>query len=162
MHRITAMILDISNAFQNKNAPIHERFCVSPPTYYLKWFQRSYPNVLINRYDGPFCLQYMNGIQGKKPAGRKWNRLLDAVFTILKYNKSTMYHDIYIKVVTGGTVLYLTVSADDGLNTTTNETYHFEIKVQEGSVLKYLNFRVCQSPLGFIVNQNDHIMELLN
>ena len=65
----------------------------------------------------------MNGIQGKKPAGRKWNRLLDAVFTLLKYNKSTMYHDIYIKVVTGGTVLYLTVSSDDGLNTNTNETY---------------------------------------
>ena len=36
------------------------------------------------------------------------------------------------------------------------------MKVQEGSVLKYLNFRVFQSPLGFSIDQTDHIMELVN
>ena len=36
------------------------------------------------------------------------------------------------------------------------------MKVQEVSVLKYLNFRICQSPLGFIIDQIDHIMELVN
>ena len=36
------------------------------------------------------------------------------------------------------------------------------MKVQEGSVLKYLNFRIFQSPLGFSVDQTDHIMELAN
>ena len=36
------------------------------------------------------------------------------------------------------------------------------MKVQEGSVLKYLNFRICQSPLGFSVYQTGHIMELVN
>ena len=70
MHRLTASILDVSNAFQNTNVPIHEIFCVSPPPYYLDWFERSYPNVPLNRYDGPFCLQCMNGIQGTKPSGR--------------------------------------------------------------------------------------------
>ena len=39
---------------------------------------------------------------------------------------------------------------------------HFEIKVQEGSVLKYQNFRICQSPLGFSVDQTDHIIEIVN
>ena len=39
MHRLTARILDVSNAFQNKNAPIHERVCVSPPPYYLDGFE---------------------------------------------------------------------------------------------------------------------------
>ena len=34
--------------------------------------------------------------------------------------------------------------------------------VQEGSVLKYLNFRNIQSTLGFSVDQTDHIMELAN
>ena len=67
---------------------------------------------------------------------------------------------------------YLTVSTDDVLNTTNNENAfpeltrvfkeQFEIKVQEGSVLKYLNFRIFQSPLGFSIDQIDHIMELLN
>ena len=36
------------------------------------------------------------------------------------------------------------------------------MKVQEGSVLKYLNFRICQYPLGFSVDHIDHIMELVN
>ena len=36
------------------------------------------------------------------------------------------------------------------------------MKVQEGSVLKYLNFRIFQSPLGFITDQTDQIMELVN
>ena len=35
MHRLTARILDVSNAIQNTNVPIHEIVCVSPPTYYL-------------------------------------------------------------------------------------------------------------------------------
>ena len=54
MHRITARILDISNAFQNTNVPIHERVFVSPTPYYLDWFERYYPNVSLNRDDGLF------------------------------------------------------------------------------------------------------------
>ena len=110
----------------------------------------------------------MNGIQGTKTAGRQWNILLDAVVTILRYNKSTIYNAIYIKVFAYGTVSYLIVSTDDVLNTTNNETFlteltiffreYFEMKVQEGLVLKYLNFRIFRSPLGFIVAQTDHIM----
>ena len=41
MHRVTARVLDVSNAFQNKNVPIHEIFFVSPPPYYLDWFEIS-------------------------------------------------------------------------------------------------------------------------
>ena len=36
------------------------------------------------------------------------------------------------------------------------------MKVQAGSVLKYLNLRIFQSPLGFSVDQNYHITELVN
>ena len=36
------------------------------------------------------------------------------------------------------------------------------MKVQEGSFLKYLNFIVCQSTIGFSVDQTDYIMELVN
>ena len=39
MNIITARILDVSNAFQNTNVPIHERFCVYPSPYYLDWFE---------------------------------------------------------------------------------------------------------------------------
>ena len=36
------------------------------------------------------------------------------------------------------------------------------MKAQERSILKYLNFRVFHSPLGFSVDHTDHIMEILN
>ena len=172
MHRLTARILYVSNAFQNKNVPIYERVFVIPPPYYLDWSEISYPNVPLNQDDGPFCLQCMNRIQGTKPAGRQWNRLLDAVVTIINDKNSTLDHAICIKVFTDGTVSYLTVSTDDVINTTINKTEfpeltrffkeHFEMKLQEGSVLKYLNFRIRQSPLGFSVDQTDHITELVN
>ena len=63
----------------------------------------------------------MNAIQGKKPAGRQWNRLFDAVVTILKYKKITTDHAIYIKVFADVIVSYLRVFTDDVLNTTNNE-----------------------------------------
>ena len=104
MHRITDRILDVCNAFQNTNVPIHERYCICTPRYYLDWFEISYQNVPLNRDDIPFFLQCMNGIHGKKPAGIQWDRLLDAVVTIIKYKKSTIDHAIYIKVFDDGTV----------------------------------------------------------
>ena len=172
MHRLAAIILDVNNAFQNKNVPIHERVCVSPPPYYLDWFERSYPNVPLNRDDGPFFLQCINGIQGTTPAGRQQDILLGAVVTILEYKKSTIDHAIYINPFDDVTVYYLTFSTDDVLNTTNNENAfheltrvfkeHFEMKVQEGSVLKYLNFRICQSYLGLGVYHTDNITELVN
>ena len=120
MRRLTASILDISNAFQNANFPIHERVSVSPPPYYLEFFERSYPNVTFNQDDGTFCLRCMNVIQGIKPAVRKWNLLLGALVTILKYKISTIDHTIYTKVFSGVTVSYLTFSTDDVLNDTNN------------------------------------------
>ena len=92
--------------------------------------------------------------------------------TIIEYKKSTIDHAIYIKVFYDGTVSYLTVSTDDFLNTTNNEKAfpeltrvlkeHFDMNVQEGSVLKDLHFRICQFPLGFGIYQTDHIMKVVN
>ena len=91
---------------------------------------------------------------------------------VIKYKKSIIDHAIYIKVFYYGTVSHIEVSTDDVLNTTNNETgfpelkiyfeEHFEKKFQEGSVLRYLSFLVCQSPLAFSVDQNDHITEIVN
>ena len=122
MHKLTASILGVSNSFQNKNVPIHERFCVSLPPYYLDWFEKYYPNVPLNLDDGPFCLQCMNVIQVAKPSGREWNRLLDAMVTIVKYKKNTIDHAVYIKVFTDVTVSYITFYTDDVLNTNNNDT----------------------------------------
>ena len=93
-HRLTSRILDVSNSFQNTNFLIHEVVYVSTPPYYIDWFEISYSNFSLNRDDGLFCLQCMNGIQGTKPTGIQWNRLLDVVVSILKYKKSTIDHAI--------------------------------------------------------------------
>ena len=68
---------------------------------------------------------------------------------MIKYKKITIDNVIYIKVFTDGTVSYIKVSTDDVLSITNNETAfpelsivceeHFEMILQEGSVLKYLN-----------------------
>ena len=49
MHKLTDRILDSSNTFRNKNVPIHEIVCVSPPPYYIDWFEKCYPNATLNR-----------------------------------------------------------------------------------------------------------------
>ena len=107
MHRPNGGIFDVSNEFWDKTFPIHERVCVCPPPNYLDCFEIHYPNFILNRYEGPFCLQYMNGILVTKPSGRKWNQLLDAVVTIIKHKKGTIYHAICIKFLSyGAGVLY--------------------------------------------------------
>ena len=122
MHRLATRILDVSNALQNINVNIHERFYVSPLPYYLHCFEISYTNVTINRYEGTFCIQCMSVIQGIKPSGRQQNKSLDIVITIIKHNKSTIDHAIYIKVFSELRVSYLMVYTDDVLDTTNNKT----------------------------------------
>ena len=78
---------------------------------------------------------------------------------MMKYKKITINHDIYIKVL---------VYTDDVLNISNNKTEFperrrffeevFEIKVQEASFLKNINFRVFQSPLGFSVDQTKQMI----
>ena len=48
IHRLTAMILYVSNIFHNTNVTIHEIVSVSQLHYYLDWFERSYLNVALN------------------------------------------------------------------------------------------------------------------
>ena len=114
----------------------------------------------------------MNGIQGGKSARQKCNRLLDAVVKIIKCKKIIIDHAIYTKVSSYVTVSYLTFYTDDVINTNNNDTdftelrrvfeEYFEMKVQEGSILKYLHFLISRSPLGIRVGHNDHITELVN
>ena len=38
----------------------------------------------------------------------------------------------------------------------------FDIKVQEGSVIKYPNVQIYQYPIWFRIGQTDHVIELVN
>ena len=54
MNRLASIIMDVSNAFNNTNVPIHEIFCASQTTCNLDQFEESYPNVPLNLDDGLF------------------------------------------------------------------------------------------------------------
>ena len=128
MNILTANISGVSNAFQNKNVPIHERVCVSSPPYYLGLFEIFYPNVTLNRDDGSFFIQCIKVIQGTKPSLLQYNRIFDAVVTILECKKIAIDNSIYIKVFSDGTISYLEFSTGDFVNTTNNYTSFPEIR----------------------------------
>ena len=75
-------------------------------------------------------------IREKKPSGLQWNCLLDAVITIIKYRKITIDPAIYIKLLSDGTVSYLTVSTDDVFNTTNNEIEFPELRIVLKNLLR--------------------------
>ena len=66
----------------------------------------------------------------------------------------------------------LTVSTDDEINITNNDSSFgeikkyfeeaFDIKIQVGYVIEYINLCIDQYPLGFNIYQTDHIMNLFN
>ena len=94
----------------------------------------------------------------EKTSWKNCNRLLDTVVTIVNYRKRTFDHDVYIKAFFYVTVYYLTVCTDDVIKNINDEKVTeltrvfeepFEIKFQEGYVLKYQNFLICRSSLGF-------------
>ena len=81
----------------------------------------------------------MNRIQGGKPARLKWDRLLDAVITIIKYKKITIDHSIYLKVFSYVTVSYSTVFTNDVLNTNNNETVFTELRIVLKNILRLMS-----------------------
>ena len=52
-----------------------------------------------------------------------------AVVTVTECKKITVDNAIYVKVFYYGTVSYLALSTDDGLNTTNNKTYFTELRM---------------------------------
>ena len=75
-----------------------------------------------------FVSNVKNAIHGTKPAGKEWNRVLDAVVTIIIYKKGKIDHVISMKVLSDGTVYYLKVPTYDAINTYNNEKEFFELR----------------------------------
>ena len=77
---------------------------------------------------------------------------------------------MYSELFSGVNVSYLTVSTGDVLNDTNNyEAFqqfkicfedNFRLMINEGSVMKYSNFRISQSHIGFSIHFIEHLVEL--
>ena len=76
MHRITTIILDVSNDFHNTDYPIHERVFVILQPYYLDWFEKTYPYIPLNQDYIHLFLKCVHIIQGTRQEVRQYNQLL--------------------------------------------------------------------------------------
>ena len=74
--------LDVDNSFQ---CALKEYTKDSPPLYltmpplYISWFRKYFPHVKVHG-NGPYVLQCLKQIQGKKDTGRNFYQLIKAIF----------------------------------------------------------------------------------
>ena len=166
-------MIDVHNAFQctplpeNKNSP---PVYVTMPPYYIKWFIKSHPNYILDEKE-KYVLQMFMNMQGNKQASRGFFKLLSKMLATIGLHPLSV--DGAIFAMSRQThILILAVQTDDLLIATNSSTLKnevlqtltaaFKVTTQEGSVIKYLNFRIIQSPHGISIDQTNHILDLVN
>ena len=161
-------ILDISNAFQNSIIfDASERVYLSLPPLYLDWFRQQWPD-----YDLPslnvkdLVIQCLKSIQGTRDAGQCWYKLLFGCLLSLQMIRCSCDHGIFIwklptetcfLVLETDDLLFLSKTRSPFLTLKAELERLFDLTVSEGSVLKFLNLRIIQSPAGVSFDQTMHI-----
>ncbi len=166
-------ILDISNAFQNSIIfDATERVYMSLPPFYLEWFLHQWSDFpLPSTNPKELVLQCLKSIQGTRDAGRRWYILLSGCLLELKMVRSSTDHGVFIWSFNGLEQCYLALATDDILFISKTRAPFlflrqeleklFDLTVTEGSVLKFLNLRIVQSPAGISFDQTQHIRSIL-
>ena len=166
---LTLGTLDVRNAFQNTQRSVSERVLLTPPPFYLEWFNLRYPHLSISRDDGPFCLQAVNGIQGTKDIGRVWNIVLRKILMAppLEFTRLNSEPGVFVKHYPGNQKHIIGVSTDDFLCAYSDRSFflnliqgmksYFNITSAEGPSLRMLNIRIIQSEHGVSFDQSEGI-----
>jgi hypothetical protein len=161
-------ILDISNAFQNSIIfDASERVYLSLPPLYLDWFHMQWPDYHLPSLNiKDLVIQCLKCIQGTKDAGQQWYKLLMGCLLALKMVRCSCDHGIFVWNLPNETC-YIALETDDLLFISKTRTPFlrlkdaleklFDLTVCEGSVLKFLNLRIIQSPHGISFGQMQHI-----
>jgi hypothetical protein len=161
-------ILDISNAFQNSIIfDASERVYLSLPPLYLDWFRMQWPDYHLPSLNiKDLVIQCLKCIQGTKDAGQRWYKLLMGCLLALKMVRCSCDHGIFVWNLPNETC-YIALETDDLLFISKTRTPFlrlkhaleklFDLTVCEGSVLKFLNLRIIQSPHGISFDQTQHI-----
>ncbi len=165
---LTINVMDISNAFQSSIVfDPSERVYLSLPPKFLDWFTSKWPDFpLPNNNPTNFVIQCLKSIQGTKDAGLRWYRLLTGTFRELDIKRSTIDHGIFVWLWQHETC-YIALETDDILVASpTNAPFLFlkqelekifDLTMRMGSMLRYLNIRIIQSPAGISIDQSQHI-----
>jgi hypothetical protein len=176
-HNMTIAIADVKNAFQNAMLPVGQQAHLTMPPYYLQWFRRKYPMVTIEPLAAKadkYCLQSINAIQGTKPTGNQWNKILTNVLEHRKYKQNLVNHAVFVYHSPDKTqTQIICVSTDDFLCIFTHQSLfdelctsfkkYFKLTTKEGPAeLSYLNLSIGQTPEYISIDQTKHIKEIVD
>ena len=164
--------LDVENTFQctprhydSANPPV---FITMPPLY-MAWFRKYFPHIKLEG-SPPYVLQSFTEMQGLKPAGRGFYRLLVALLCEQDIHPTSIDAGFFV-YVTKKYMLFMCSETDEFLMATNSPALYdlvrctiekaFNITLQDGLRFSYLNFHIVQSEHGISIDQTDHILLLL-
>ena len=163
-------ITDIKNAFQTTLLHPSERIYLHLPPYYLQWFNETYPTHRLPPAKTIYILQSIHAVQGTKPAGRQWNDQITALFKTMGMKRNVTDNAVWVSI-RGTDIAILISETDDFMLLVSNKQLYLDIKVrieksyditmQEGLILKYLNLQIIQSDAGISIDQTQHIIRML-
>jgi hypothetical protein len=109
-------------------------------------------------------------MQGQKDAGRLWYHLFKGAFENIGLHRSVADHAVFVSKKRESE-MFVAVATDDclclvddraqslRLNTRMEEL--FDMTLQEGATVRFLNLHAIQSPQGIIIDQTDHITDTI-
>jgi len=163
-------VIDIKNAFQTTLLSPHERIYLHLPPYYLKWFKETYPNHHLPPVKTIYILQSIHAIQGTKPAGKQWSDQITALFKAMGMKKNATDNAVWVST-RGKDIVILISETDDFMLLVSHKQLYIDIKtrieksyditMQEGPVIQYLNLQIIQSDAGISFDQTQHILKML-
>ena len=81
-------IADIVNCFQNTIRDTKDKFYMCLPSYYLEWFNLTYPNTKVTIDKDHLVVQLINVCQRSTDVARFWNHHFDRVLGTLGLHRS--------------------------------------------------------------------------
>jgi hypothetical protein len=167
--------MDIRNTFQNtiEFYPSRRTYSALPPFFvnYIRLRWASHPELAsVEQNPSEFVIHNFCSMQGQKYDGQKFYQL------VYKYMKH-----IGLKRIISGNVVFvwkepsselcLALAMDDCivlcydrakfLDLKARREALFEVTLQEGALIHFLNLRIIQSPAGISIDQPDHIIEMI-
>lgn len=135
----------------------------------MQLFKRSFPKVEIDDKE-TYVLQMFANMQGTKNASRDFNILITKIFATIRLYPTSVGSGIYV-MSKNNKILILAIQTDDLLIATEDDSLKdlvistlrqaFQVTSQDGTMLKFLNFCIIQSPHGMKCPKNTFRQELI-
>lgn len=140
------------------------------PPYYLQWFRETYPNHVLPPAKTIYVLQSIHAVQGTKPAGKQWSDQITSLFRAMGMKKNATDNAVWVSKRGKDTIILLSETDDFMLLVSRKQLYldikariekSYDITMQEGPILQYLNLQIIQSDAGISIDQTQHILKML-